>query len=92
MGAASPFLILLIVWLFHRKGSPPLPYLAALSAVAMIIGVLIYHLGGPLKPPYRFAVELVEGQIRSDDIILHTSDGSYPASDSLHEFEQSLFT
>jgi uncharacterized membrane protein len=76
MAAASPFLLVLLAWATTRRQSP-LPYLVYGTAAAMLIGVFLYHTGEPLKPPYREAIQFVAAQRQENDIILHTSDGSY---------------
>jgi uncharacterized membrane protein len=76
MAAAAPFLIVLMAWGITRPGSP-LPYLIVGAAAIMLIGSLVYLAGGPVKPPYRSAMDYVESIRQDGDVVLHTSDGSY---------------
>lgn len=76
LAAAAPFLLLLLAWALTRRGTP-LPVLAGLSGVAMLIGSLLYLSGPLLKPPYREAVAFVTMHAETDALIMHTSDGSY---------------
>jgi uncharacterized membrane protein len=76
LAVAAPFLVLLLVWgAGHRQS--PLPYLIAGAAVLMGVGSLLYQAGPLVKPPYRDTVQFVEAQRQPNDLILHTSDGSY---------------
>lgn len=76
MAAAAPFLTILLAWSFSRKQSP-LPYLIGVSIVVMLVGTAVYHTNGLIKPPYRDVMALVEREWQTNDIILHSSDGSY---------------
>ncbi|MEI2610901.1 MAG: glycosyltransferase family 39 protein [Candidatus Promineifilaceae bacterium] len=76
LAAAAPFLLLLLAWGLSRWGSP-LPYLVGGAAALMVVGTLIYLLGPAQKPPYREVMAYVTAHSQPDDVILHTSDGSY---------------
>jgi uncharacterized membrane protein len=76
LGAAMPFLLILLAWGITRRKSP-LPYLVVGSAAFMLVSSLLYLTGEPIKPPYREAVEFVAEQRQPGDAVLHTSDGSY---------------
>ncbi len=76
MAAASPLLILLLAWTSSRQRTP-FPYLVGIAAVVMIAGTSLYHSGEPLKPPYRDAMAFVAANATPEDVVLHSSDGSY---------------
>jgi len=76
MAAASPFLLILLAWAVTRRRSP-LPFLIMIAGLVMLVGSLVYLLGEAQKPPYREVIELVAQNLETDDVILHTSDGSY---------------
>lgn len=76
MAAASPFLLILLAWGITQKQTP-LPYLAGAALLLMGAATTLYHLGQPLKPPYRAAMRTVLAQHAPGDRVLHTSDGSY---------------
>ncbi|MEM7332413.1 MAG: glycosyltransferase family 39 protein [Chloroflexota bacterium] len=76
MAAASPALLLLLTWVVTRNKSP-LPYLTAVSALLMFVSTASYHFGDPLKPPYQEATTYVVDSLQANDLVLHTSDGSY---------------
>lgn len=76
MSAAAPVLALAMAWATTRRNSP-LPYLVVASTVFMLVGTLIYHSSSPQKPPYRAMAAFLSEQRRANDVILHTSDGSY---------------
>ncbi len=76
LAAAAPFLIILLAWGMTRRQSP-LPYLAGLALLLMLIGTVAYHTGPLVKPPYREATAFVAAQAMPGDAVLHTSDGSY---------------
>jgi 4-amino-4-deoxy-L-arabinose transferase-like glycosyltransferase len=76
LAVAAPFLVILVAWGTGRRQSP-LPYLAGGTVLLMMVGSLLYQTGPPVKPPYRDAVQFVEAHRQPDDLIVHTSDGSY---------------
>jgi uncharacterized membrane protein len=76
LAAAAPFLIIWLAWGMTRRQSP-LPYLAGLALLLMLIGTVSYHTGPLIKPPYRDVTAFVAGQALPGDVVLHTSDGSY---------------
>ncbi|MGH2538569.1 MAG: glycosyltransferase family 39 protein [Candidatus Promineifilaceae bacterium] len=76
LAAAAPFLAVLLAWGVGRRASP-LPWLALASAGLMAVGAALYLSGPAVKPPYRDALALVAELARPDDVVLHTSDGSY---------------
>jgi mannosyltransferase len=76
MAAASPFLLIWLAWATTRRQSP-LPYLVGAAAVFMVVGAILYHSGGPIKPPYREAIRFIAANRAEGDAIVHTSDGSY---------------
>ncbi|MCA9918318.1 MAG: glycosyltransferase family 39 protein [Anaerolineales bacterium] len=76
LAAAAPFLILWLAWGITRRQSP-LPYLTGLALLLMLVGTLRYHLGPLVKPPYRDVTTFIAENAQPDDLILHTSDGSY---------------
>jgi uncharacterized membrane protein len=76
LAAAAPFLLLFLAWGTTRRGSP-LPYLAWGAAALMVIGTIIYLVGGAQKPPYREVMAAVADGYEPGDAVLHTSDGSY---------------
>ncbi len=76
MAPAAPFMIILLAWGTTRHRSP-LPLLVGLSTVLMLIGSVRYLTGDLIKPPYQEAADFVAGQVQPNDLILHTSDGSY---------------
>jgi hypothetical protein len=76
LGAAMPFLLILLAWGTTRRKSP-LPYLVAASAVFMLISASLYLTGSAIKPPYRSAIAFINDEVQQEDAVLHTSDGSY---------------
>lgn len=76
MAAASPFLIILVVWSVTRKKSP-LPYLVFATGIVMLVSSFVYLLSPAQKPPYRETLQFVSDNQEAGDVILHTSDGSY---------------
>ncbi|WP_420631473.1 glycosyltransferase family 39 protein [Candidatus Leptofilum sp.] len=76
LAAAAPFLIILLAWGVTRRQSP-LPYLTGLATLLMVIGTISYHLGPMVKPPYRSATNHIVENAQPEDLVLHTSDGSY---------------
>lgn len=76
MAGAAPFLLILLAWGTTRRGSP-LHYLIYATAIMMIAGTLLYLVGEPVKPPYRAVMALVAENRQENDLVLHTSDGSY---------------
>jgi hypothetical protein len=57
----------------------------------MVAGLLLYHTGEVVKPPYREATAILQEEWQAGDLILHTSDGSYlPALRYLDQPEQVL--
>ena len=76
LAAAAPFIIILLAWGMTRRQSP-LPYLTGLAGLLMLIGTFVYLTGELVKPPYRAATAYIAERAVADDIVLHTSDGSY---------------
>jgi len=76
MAAASPFLIILLVWSGTRRGTP-LPYLVGIAAVLMLVGSFTYLTRESVKPPFREAMQFIEQRLEATDVVLHTSDSSY---------------
>lgn len=76
LAAAAPFLAIWLAWGVTRRQSP-LPYLAGLALLLMIVGTVSYQLGPLIKPPYRDATAFVAENAQPGDVVLHTSDGSY---------------
>lgn len=76
LAGAAPFMMILLAWATTRRGSP-LPYLVYATAVLMIVGTTLYLFGGPVKPPYRTVMAYVADKRQENDLVLHTSDGSY---------------
>jgi uncharacterized membrane protein len=76
MAAASPFLVILLVWGMGRARTP-LPLLVTVSGLVMLTGSWLYLIGPPTKPPYRDVIRFVAENRQSGDAVLHTSDGSY---------------
>ena len=76
MAAAAPFLAILLAWSASRKASP-LPYLVGASIIIMLFNTAVYHFNGLVKPPYRDVMAVIDDEWQPNDIILHTSDGSY---------------
>ncbi len=76
LAAAAPFLIIWFAWGVTRRQSP-LPYLSGLALLLMLVGTINYHLGPLIKPPYREAAAFVTQNNQPDEVVLHTSDGSY---------------
>ena len=76
LAAAAPFLIILLSWGVTRRQTP-LPYLTGLAGLLMLIGTFSYLTGDLIKPPYRAAMAFVTERAASNDIVLHSGDGSY---------------
>jgi uncharacterized membrane protein len=76
LAAAAPFLIIWLSWGTTRRQSP-LPYLTGIALLLMLVGTVNYHSGPLIKPPYREATAYVADHAAPDEIVLHTSDGSY---------------
>ena len=90
LAAAAPFLIILLSWGVTQRQTP-LPYLTGLALLLMVVGTVTYHTGPLIKPPYRAATNYVADHAVPNDIILHTSDGSYlPALRYAPQLQQTL--
>lgn len=76
LAAAAPFLAVWLAWGMTRRQSP-LPYLTGLALTLMLVGTIHYYFGPLVKPPYREATAFVAENFQPDDVVLHTSDGSY---------------
>jgi 4-amino-4-deoxy-L-arabinose transferase-like glycosyltransferase len=60
----------------HRKS--PLPYLAGLTGIIVILSMYGYYFNPDFsKPDYRQAAEFIAAQIEEGQVILHTGNGSY---------------
>ncbi len=76
MAVASPFILLLLAWGIRQKRSP-IPYLVCATTALMFISSLHFLAGDSIKPPYRMAIEYILDNRSGEDLVLHTSDGSY---------------
>ena len=75
----TPALVLLLAWVTAGASRrSPTPYLTAVLAVLMVLGLGLYHLQpDPAKPPVRDAVAVVAREARETDLVLHLQDASY---------------
>jgi len=76
MAATSPFLFIILGWGLSKRQSP-LPYLVGFTTVILVIGTILYPFQPANKPPYRDVVNWIAQNRQANDVILHTSDGSY---------------
>jgi len=77
LAATSPFLLMLWAWGVERpKRAAALAPLGVTLAV-MLWGNALYWQRGPIKSPFRDAVNFVAEHYREGDAVLHTGDGSY---------------
>lgn len=77
LAATSPFLLMLWAWGAERPKRAAALLPLGVTLAVMLWGNALYWQRGPIKSPFRDAVDFVVAHYREGDAVLHTSDGSY---------------
>ncbi|MFC1975345.1 glycosyltransferase family 39 protein [Chloroflexota bacterium] len=75
----TPFLVLLLAWILaSSRRHSPIPYLAGIMGVVLVLSLYRYYFDPAVhKPPMRQAAAHINAVIAPNDIVLHTSVGSF---------------